>query len=379
MKGIPVMTFIDCKCHKPDKVKYVDGKYFCSRCGEPIIQLMGDGNRPLVHRRKYSVTVTKIDIGLLGERVEQIESMGRRVDELETAIVCRDETIRQLLLNCKSKDDECARLREKIDGIKKSTEEEIRERTSVLRRVNGSLCEKLDRRNKQVSGLAEELDSFELRLRKIESDLVAKEKQLSNYEATIDKQTKIIRNFRNDSEALKSKISELESENRSLSESTAHYRNEAEAACRIPVRDMTGRLLEYMTSMYNIALDRCPQDVRDMIMARTEYFAMNLGNLGVDVSFHKRGDELGNGRADVRTHTTDVPEEDCRVFRTDRFGCSFVDGIFADIPEAITVNRFVPPPESAAESSGVPETETEVTVADAYPKAMRYPKPRIPR
>ncbi len=373
------MTFIDCKCHNPDKVRCIDGKYYCTKCGEQIVQMMGDGNHPLVRRRKYSVTVSRINIDLLGDRVEQIDSMSKRIMELESAIQFKDESIRQISMNYKSKEEECAILREKDESILRSMKEEIENRTSVLRKVNANLCEKLDEKNRQISAFTDELDSIESKIKKIESDLIAKEKLLSNYETTIDKQTRIIKELRTNSDALRSKISALESENGSLGESVAHYRNEAEIAGRIPLRDMTGRVLDYMTSIYNIALDRCPQDIRDIIIARTEYFAMNLGNLGVNISFHKRGDELGNGRADVRTHNTAIPDEDCTVYRTDRFGCNFVNGIFADIPEAVTVNRFVPPPVheikpsenseiNLAKSDGSDDTDSGMTIKTRDPK-----------
>ena len=55
------------------------------------------------------------------------------------------------------------------------------------------------------------------------------------------------------------------------------------------------------------------------------------------VTFHRRRDPVGEGRMDITPIPTDDPEKDRTVQRSTRYGCSFDNDVYADVPEVQSV------------------------------------------
>ena len=154
----------------------------------------------------------------------------------------------------------------------------------------------------------------------------------------------------------------LRDEKDGLEGTVRHYKSEAEQLKAISVKDVTGYLLDYMTTIYNASFDSKSYDgLKSTIQARTEYSIMMLESTGLKISHHDRNSVLQSGRVDVEFRKTDVKEDDCKVIKTELFGCEFKDNVFSSIPERVTVYRYEEP-ESVNENTPEMPSEDCVTV-----------------
>lgn len=125
----------------------------------------------------------------------------------------------------------------------------------------------------------------------------------------------------------------------------------------VNLRKLTEQFLEYMSGLYNASFDITDTEkLAQMIRARTDKVMMTAESCGVSICRHDRGSEIGDGRMDVDVSVTDIPENDGKIARCRNFGCTFSDDAAVEIPEKITVWKYVPETEA---DTGMMETEEE--------------------
>lgn len=356
-----VMATVNCPCGRMTKVRRDEnGRYFCNACGNPLqVVLVPEG----VPRRGKPYPLQVITDAMLDataqlqdalRRARLAEDRSKDFEGSNNRYVAEKAGLVEENRSLKTQNNE---LRSQLDEVRsRKTERIVRleEENEVLRKRNREIQEDLNSANRDLNSANKKLYKTEEML---DEATARYNREADDHEMFRKQNAERIRSLEIDISSLESDKSKLaadrdraeaekealESENSSLSESVRHYRNEAEAAGKIPVREVTKRFLDYMSAVYNIALDKCSPETIEQIEARTEYAVMNLANIGVDITYHRRGELLGNGRVELRTIETDDPEQDCKVIKSNRFGCSFSSDSLSDIPEEITVSKYVPP------------------------------------
>lgn len=144
---------------------------------------------------------------------------------------------------------------------------------------------------------------------------------------------------------LLSRNKELEERTKTLSEEIVqldstrkHLSNELQSYRRTNIRDIMEAVMEFAAGVNNVVTDRpVPDDVRDNIDNRTERLINVLSSKGIKVTRHRRGDPIGDERADYSRTETDDRGLDMTVHRSVRYGCRFSDDSIPDIAEDVSV------------------------------------------
>lgn len=123
-----------------------------------------------------------------------------------------------------------------------------------------------------------------------------------------------------------------------LDSTRKHLSNELQSYRRTNIRDIMEAVMEFAAGVNNVVTDRpVPDDVRDNIDNRTERLINVLSSKGIRVTRHRRGDPIGDERADYSRTETDDSSLDMTVHRSVRYGCKFSDDSIPDIAEDVSV------------------------------------------
>ena len=143
---------------------------------------------------------------------------------------------------------------------------------------------------------------------------------------------------------LKEKYALLEQEIKETRSELSFAKTTNERLVSIDIRRLSEQFLDYMSGIYNATFDIADIDMlAQMIRARTDKVIMTSESCGLIIRRHERGSELGDGRMDIDIASTEVPDDDGRVAKCRTFGASFRNDAVADIPEKITVWKYVSP------------------------------------
>ena len=319
--GLLVPAIIDCPCHNTDKIIYKSGKYICKKCGNPVeILITGNSTRSLV-TRKYSL----------------------KVDELEP-------------ITEKFLEGERSKYTSTIDAL-------TRENKALQER-----CDKLQQEAKENNDVFEtSLEQMKEKYEEVISSITDSNKQLQRLSNNLNAESE---QWKDSYKTLVKKYKDVKEEKESLEHTKDYFKNQAESLKSVPLNDITNYVLDYMTTLFNAAKDKDnPEALRDVIIGRTEYLGMMLESAGINVIRHERGSVLGNERADIEFKTTDDPELDCKVIKSEHFGCTFKSDLYPMIPERVMVYRYVNPnPETKTVSEDTDtekkDVQTEETVSE---------------
>lgn len=320
--GMLVATSINCpKCNTIRKIKCVGQSFYCKKCGTSLdMNIVGDKSGMLPRKNKCTFTPDN-----LGAALDKLRSREQELTE-EYNLRLHD-ALKGLKAQVHDLNDRIRELEEEKRADSESHEAELQ-----------SLREGHDRK----------VAELEETMAKSERDLADRTAELSQWKESYSQMVEKVRN--------------LKKENESLEETNVHYRNVAAQAEAFSLRDIAGYFLDYATALYNAACEKEKlEDLKNIIAGRTEYLQMMLRSRGLEITHHEPGSELGSGRADIEVRPTDDPEKDCKVIRSDLFGCRFKNDIYPEIPEKVLVYQYVKPevPEN-------PATE-ELTVAIPEP------------
>ena len=123
-----------------------------------------------------------------------------------------------------------------------------------------------------------------------------------------------------------------------LDSTRKHLSNELQSYRRTNIRDIMEAVMEFAAGVNNVVTDRpVPDDIRDNIDNRTERLINVLSSKGIRVIRHRRGDPIGDERADYSRTETDDSSLDMTVHRSVRYGCRFSDDSIPDIAEDVSV------------------------------------------
>lgn len=123
-----------------------------------------------------------------------------------------------------------------------------------------------------------------------------------------------------------------------LDSTRKHLSNELQSYRRTNIRDIMEAVMEFAAGVNNVVTDRpVPEDVRDNIDNRTERLINVLSSKGIMVTRHRRGDPIGDERADYSRTETEDRSLDMTVHRSVRYGCKFSDDSIPDIAEDVSV------------------------------------------
>ena len=141
-----------------------------------------------------------------------------------------------------------------------------------------------------------------------------------------------------------------------LDSTRKHLVNEIQSHRRTNIRDIMEAVLEFTAGVNNVVTDRpVPDDVRENIDNRTERLIKVLSGKGIEVTRHRRGEPIGDGRADYSRTETDDMDLDMTVHRSVRYGCRFSDDSIPDIAEDVSVYVYR---DGNAGSTDIDDTET---------------------
>lgn len=324
--GTLVPAFIDCNCHDTLRIVYNNGRYVCKKCGKPVdIHIIGNPTHSILSR-KYTMKVDELEpiakqfienerakyTAVIDELSEENESLEERCDALD----------RQL-------SEETERFNATIDQMKARQEEIVQDMTESYRKLQ-----------KDANNLEEDLNQWK------------------------DSYNGLVKKFK-----------VLKEENESLENTKNHYKNQAEGLASIPMAQAINYVLDYMTALFNAAKDKeNPECLRDMIIGRMEYLEMMLESAGINILRHERDSVLGNERVDIEVKPTNDPEMDCRVIKSEHFGCTFKGDIYPMIPEKVIVFRYVAPEPEVIAPVEEPTVEKEDAQSDTVVEIQEEPK-----
>ena len=307
--GILVPAVIDCECHNTDKIIYNNGKYVCRKCGKPVeILITGNSTRSLL-TRKYSL------------KVDELEPITERFIE-----------------------NERAKYSSLIEGLTKDNRR-LQERCETLEKQILEDSETFDTSLNQMK------DKYDLMI----ADLTESNKHLQKLSNNLNIE---MEQWKDSYKDIIKKYKAMKEENESLEHTKDYYKNQADNLGSISLSTVTNYVLDYITTLFNAAKDKeNPEALRDIIFGRTEYLGMMLESAGINISSHERDSILGNERVDIEVKTTDNPELDCKVIKSEHFGCTFKNDIYPMIPEKVMVYRYVDPNPKVEEISEEPAVE----------------------
>lgn len=335
--GILVPAVIDCPCHNTDKVIYNNGRYICKKCGNPVdILITGNSPRSL-KKHKYSLIVDELQP--IAEKYVENERL--RYTSMIDALTKENEILQE---RCDKLEKEAA---ENSEIFETSLEQAKERYESVISSITDS--------NKQLQKLA--------------NNLTADSEQ-----------------WKESYKTLVQKYRTVKEEKESLEHTKDYFKNQAETLKTVPLNDIANYVLDYMTTLFNAAKDKeNAESLRDVIIGRTEYLSMMLESAGINVISHERGSALGNERVDIEFKTTADPELDCKVIKSEHFGCIFKNDLYPMIPERVMVYRYVNPnpetetvsDESEAEKGDAPSEEKASKVEETVAEITAEETPKV--
>ena len=162
---------------------------------------------------------------------------------------------------------------------------------------------------------------------------------------------------------LLSRNKELEERTRALSDEIVqldstmkHLLKEIQSYRKANIRDIMEAVMEFAAGVNNVVTDNpVPDDVRENIDNRTDRLINVLSSKGIRVTRHRRGDPIGDERADYSMTETDDKNLDMTVHRSVRYGCRFSDDIIPDIAEDVSVYVYK---DRSAGSIDIDDTKT---------------------
>ena len=145
-----------------------------------------------------------------------------------------------------------------------------------------------------------------------------------------------------DRSELEARIEELEAALADAESTTRYFRGELSRAIDPwRMRDAVALFLDHVSALYNASFDKeDPEKLREAIRGRTEVLESRAESLGMHISHHERGAELGEGRVDIAIVPTGDRDMDGIVEKSMRFGCRFDQREISEIPEALRVYSF---------------------------------------
>ena len=228
--------------------------------------------------------------------------------------------------------------RKEIDSLKKRNEALDRENRILEARVENAEVIINDLRSK-YSSISRTYDQVTDRLTEVQKQV---EQNESLKEQLVDKD-KEIDMWSSANASLRERYRKAEETAKDFQSEVALLQAEKTKRESVKIRELTDIFLEYMSGIYNASLDITDiQTLSQMIRARTDKVIMVAGGCGVDIVRHDRGSVLGDGRMDIDTMVTHEPELDNHVSKSRKFGCSFRNSAESEIPERITVHKYVP-------------------------------------
>lgn len=152
----------------------------------------------------------------------------------------------------------------------------------------------------------------------------------------------------------------LTAANADLEDSLRHVHAELRRAGSVDVRGIVEKFLCFAAEAENAAWDRDdPESIRRSISMQLDRLCLGLPAHGITIRRHRRGEPVGEGRLDAIFEGTPEAPRDMTVACTDRFGCSFDGGVYADIPENVTVYRYTGVPSFPQSDSTVTEAGSD--------------------
>ena len=298
--GILVPAVIDCRCHNTDRIVYKGGMYVCKRCGQPVEIVIGGSSKHSFFSSKHPVAVDELQ-------------------PLIEGLIRKERTRYSSIIDGLTKEND--RLQKRCDTLEKKVSDDME-----------MFDTSLDQMKSQYETVIKDITESNKQLQKISNGLGAEAEQ-----------------WKGTYKELVQKYRVLKEENESLEHTKDHYKNRAESLGSISLSTVVNYVLDYVTTLFNAAKDKeNPESLRDIIYGRTEYLGMMLESAGINISHHERDSILGNERVDIEVKTTDDPELDCKVIKSEHFGCSFKSDIYPMIPEKVMVYRYTgPKPEEA--------------------------------
>lgn len=225
--------------------------------------------------------------------------------------------------------------------LKSNIFDEITELVQEMDHIHGSRQTRIDepfgdddagtdseQRQSEQSELSPETAELRTRISELESEL-----------------SKIMEERNTEVGKLLSRNKELEERTRALADEMTqvditrkHLLTEVQSYRRANIRDIMEAVLEYAAGVNNVVADNpVPDDVRENIDNRTERLINVLSGKGIKVTRHRRGDPIGDERADYSRTETDNKDLDMTVHRSVRYGCRFSDDSIPDIAEDVSV------------------------------------------
>ena len=260
----------------------------------------------------------------------------------------------------------------------------LREENEALR----SKCEELQQKvDEDAAVLEQSLNEMKTQYEEKVADLLLSNKQIKKLSDNLSGE---LDQWKESYKTLIKKYKDLKEEKESLEHTKDYFKNMAEGLKTVPVNEIMNHVLDYMTTLYNASFDKENAEVlRNVIVGRTEYLAMVLESTGITVLRHNRDSVLGNERVDIEVKITDNPEMDCKVIRSEHFGCYFKNDQFAMIPERVTVYRYQSTegetetisdqPQAEVEKEPVQETDVEKKAPEIVEKTSQdYSKDKEP-
>lgn len=323
-KGYVITTVKKCKCNNFQPTWSPSGLY-CKNCHTliktiPTLEVVFNSMEELsshlpdskgMSDLRRSNDALKLE---LGRAEDQTKSQKLRIAELERDLQSV-ATERNASLQC------CGDLERELKDKVRMLEEAMEQRDNALGR-----CAEFEK------GMSEASERLEAESR---SRIEAIQKQL---EAEVAEKEA----FKAESESLTDTLRHMDQEVRDLKDTVNHARAELQRMNAVDVRGLVSSMMVYAAVVNNTVDDGTDLDIiRSMVDARTEKLMMDLGSQGIMVSRHRNGDVLGNGRVDITDMVTDDPEQDMRVVRSNRYGASFKNCIYPEIPESVVVYRFM--------------------------------------
>ena len=285
MVGHEIRVVGYCRCSKFSPVTSKrDKTTYCKNCGTPI-------------------TIKIVDFPKEGSLSDRESADREKIDSLNRRNEALDRENRILEARIENAEVIINDLRSKYSSISRTYDQVTDRLTAVQKQVeqNESLKEQLADKDKEIDMWSSANASLRERYRKAEE---------------------AVRDFQSEAALLQAEKTKRES---------------------VKMRELTDIFLEYMSGIYNASLDITDiQTLSQMIQARTDKVIMVAGSCGVDIVRHDRGSALGDGRMDIDTIVTHEPELDNHVSKSRKFGCSFRNSAEAEIPERITVHKYVP-------------------------------------
>ena len=201
---------------------------------------------------------------------------------------------------------------------------------------NGSEIEILRTENVTLLKKIEELES------EIATQKVSARQRDADFTKTLEERERYIEELHKDINTRERQLRRTEAELRDVDETRRSIQKEMIGIKSVDVRSITIDFLDFVTKVNNNIIDADNLDnAKETVRMLIDRLILSLNGHGVEISRHANGDDVADVRIkDPMFEDTDDSSLDMKVMRSNMFGCRFKDGVYADIPEELTVYRF---------------------------------------